>query len=176
MKLNPNLLAPAVNLLNRMPIHGGQTRKLSDLVKRQESMDRMIRRSWNFWKAAYQTKDPHRYRLLLTVREKLLRRRHQRNEFWRRIPIWSSRMMPSCSLPWTHKDTNLSAAQPKRPTGLDAAPNYVTALMVRARTSAEHRQSDAAVVAYSEILRRLPDSAPAQERARRNLSRKCGET
>ena len=158
MKLNPNLLAPAVNLLNRMPIHGGQTRKLSDLVKRQESMDRMIRRSWNFWKAAYQTKDPHRCGLLLTAREKLLRRRHQRNEFWRRIPIWSSRMMPSCSLPWTHKDTNLSAAQPKRP------------------TSAEHRQSDAAVVAYSEILRRLPDFAPAQERARRNLSRKCGET
>jgi hypothetical protein len=74
------------------------------------------------------------------------------------------------------KDTNLSAAQPKRPTGLDAAPNYVTALMVRARTSAEHRQSDAAVVAYSEILRRLPDFAPAQERACRNLSRKCGET
>jgi hypothetical protein len=45
------------------------------------------------------------------------------------------------------KDTTLSAAQPNVQTGLNAPPNYVPALIVRARTSAGHRQSDAAVAA-----------------------------
>jgi tetratricopeptide (TPR) repeat protein len=61
------------------------------------------------------------------------------------------------------KDADLTAAQPEVQRVLDATPNYVPALMVRARTSAQHGELDTAVAVYSEVLRRFPDFSPAQK-------------
>jgi tetratricopeptide (TPR) repeat protein len=57
----------------------------------------------------------------------------------------------------------LTAAQPEVQRVLDATPNYVPALMVRARTSSQHGELDTAVAVYSEVLRRFPDFSPAQK-------------
>ena len=61
------------------------------------------------------------------------------------------------------KDANLTAAQMEAQRVLDVSPSYVPALMLRARTSAQRGESDAAVAAYSEVLRHFPDFTPAQK-------------
>jgi tetratricopeptide (TPR) repeat protein len=61
-------------------------------------------------------------------------------------------------------EADLSAAQAEVERILSAAPDYVPALMLRARILAQRGDSDGAVATYSEVLSHFPNFAPAQKR------------